>query len=114
MFLLCPAPAFADTDELQPVPAFVVTGHSYVGDSAPSVIRFINARYRSVALTWITFDGREQRYAIIAPGGEVIQPTYVAHRWLVRDAGDDTPLQGFISTRSAARDNGAWQIALIR
>lgn len=107
-------PALADSDELSAVPAPAVIGRAYVGDPAPSKIRFINVRDRAVQLTWVSFDGTEREYAVIAPGQELIQPTFVAHRWLIKDSGDGTPLEAFISTRSAARDNGASQIALIR
>ena len=114
MLLLSSAPTKAETDELSPVPAQVVLGQSYTGDSAASKIRFVNTRARPVRLIWISFDGTGRLYATIDPGVEIVQPTYVAHRWVVVDAGNGQPLQGFISTRSAARDNGAAQIALIR
>jgi len=112
--LLCAAPARSETDELQAVPAQAVEGRSYLGSNVPSQLRFINVRLRPVRLMWIGFDGRERQYGEIAPGQEVIQPTYVAHRWLVRDAEDGQPLVGFISTRSAIRDQGVPQIGLIR
>ena len=108
------APAFAETDEIAPVPAAAVIGHPYFGDRAPSQIRFINVRARPIRLMWISFDGTERPYTVIEPGKEIVQPTYVAHRWLVKDEGDGTPLHAYISTRSAARDNGTAQIALIR
>ena len=108
------APALAAGDELEPVPAQSVLGRPYFGDAAPSKIRFINVRSRPVRLMWIGFDGSRKPYALIEPGQEIVQPTYVANRWLVEDAGDGQPLEAFISTRSAARDNGAAQIALIR
>jgi hypothetical protein len=113
--LLClSTPALAASDELEPVPAQTVMGQPYAGDAAPSKIRFINVRNRPVRLMWIGFDGARKPYALIAPGQEIVQPTYVANRWLVEDAGDGQPLEAFISTRSASRDNGAAQIALIR
>lgn len=114
LLLLCAGPAFAESDELEPIPAQTLIGQHYSGDAAASKIRFINARSRSVRLIWLAFDGSARTYAVIDPGQEIVQPTYVAHRWLVEDAGDRQPLQVFISTRSAARDNGAAQIALIR
>lgn len=114
LLLLVATPAFAESDEISPVPADVLIGRAYFGENTPSQIRFINVRKRPVRLVWITFEGRERNYAEIAVGQEMIQPTFVAHRWLVRDAGDGTPLQAFISTRSAARDNGTPQIAVIR
>jgi hypothetical protein len=94
------------------VPA--VIGHPYSGDRAPSQIRFINVRTRPVSIVWIAFDGSERFYTSLEPGDEVVQPTYVAHRWLVKDKEDGTPLEAFISTRSAARDRGTAQIAVIR
>ncbi|HEY1143005.1 MAG TPA: hypothetical protein VGE68_03120 [Sphingomicrobium sp.] len=114
LLLLCASPALADGDELSPVPAPVLIGHAYFGDTAPSQIRFVNVRTRPVKIDWITFQGGEQNYAMLAPGEELIQPTFVAHRWLIKDGIDGQPLEAFISTRSAARDNGAAQIALIR
>ena len=114
LLIVAASPALADGDELTPVPARAVAGHAYLGDFAPSRIRFINVRDRSVRLVWVSFDGTERNYAVIAPGQELVQPTFVAHRWLVKDHDQGTPLGAFISTRSAARDNGASPIALIR
>ena len=108
------APAVAAGDEIDPVPARAVIGHAYFGENTPSQIRFINVRNRPVRIVWVAFDGRERDYAALAEGQEAVQPTFVAHRWLIRDSGDGTPLKAFISTRSAARDNGTPQIALIR
>lgn len=107
-------PAFAHGDELDPLPPSILVGQSYGGDAAPSFIRFINGRPRPVKIVWLAFDGSERPYATVAPGQEIVQPTFVAHRWLVKDGLGDTPLEVFISTRAAARDNGAMQIALIR
>lgn len=106
--------AFADGDELAPVRPQAVIGHAYFGDGAPSLIRFINVRSRPVRILWIGFDGSERPYAELAEGQEIIQPTFVAHRWVVKDAGDGTPVAAFISTRSAAHDDGIAQIAVIR
>lgn len=114
LLLLLPTPAHADGDEIDPVPAQAVIGHPYLGENTPSHIRFIDVRNRPVRIMWIAFDGSEQLYAVLSEGEEIIQPTFVAHRWLVKDAGDGTPLEAFISTRSAARSNGTPQIALIR
>jgi hypothetical protein len=114
MIVSAAVPALAAGDELEPVSASALLGRPYAGDTAPSRIRFINVRDRPVTITWITFEGSERGYAQLAPGQEVVQPTYVAHRWLAKDALDGTPLQAFISTRSAARDHGTAQIALIR
>ena len=114
LLLLWGAPALAEGDELAALSPAVMTGRSYSGDTAPSRIRFINMRDRAVQILWIAFDGRSIPYAEIAPGRDIVQPTYVAHRWLVVDAADRQPLAAFISTRSAARDHGATQIALLR
>jgi hypothetical protein len=111
--LLIAAPAFAATDELAPIPALTVIGQSYFGDSAASKILFINARSRPIRVLWLDFNGVEHEYAILAPGAQAVQPTYVANRWVVEDFGDGQPLAGFISTRSAA-DDSTPQIALIR
>jgi hypothetical protein len=108
------APVLAESDAISPVPAQAVIGHHYLGENTPSQIRFINVRSRPVRVCWISFEGGERPYAVLTEGQEIIQPTFVAHRWLIRDDGDGTPLQAFISTRSAARDNGTPQIALIR
>jgi hypothetical protein len=112
--ILIGSPAVAEGDEIGPVPAQAVIGHTYFGENTPSQIRFINVRNRPVRILWVAFDGNERPYVELTEGQEVIQPTFVAHRWLVRDAGDGTPLVAFISTRSAARSNGTPQIALIR
>ena len=42
MLLLFPTSALAETDELSPVPAQVMLGQPYAGDSAASKIRFIS------------------------------------------------------------------------
>ena len=99
--------------EMDSVPADAVAGHSYFSPNTPSQILFINVRNRPVHIFWIAFDGTERSYAELAEGQQVLQPTYVAHRWLIKDD-DGTPLEGFISTRAAARSNGTPQIALIR
>ncbi len=112
--LLVTSPAAAGCDEMSPVPAQALIGHAYSGENTPSQMRFINVRNRPVRINWVAFDGSDRTYARLAEGQEIVQPTFVAHRWLVRDDGDGTPLQGFISTRSAARSNGTPQIALIR
>lgn len=112
--LLSASPAVAESDELTPVPVGAVIGRAYPGDGAPSTIRFINVRPALVSLVWIGGDGKEHLYAIIDTGQEVIQPTFVTHRWLVKDNRDGTPIEAFISTRSAIRDAGTSQIALIR
>jgi hypothetical protein len=109
---LAAAPAFAASDELNPVPAVTVIGQSYFGENAASKILFINARTRPVRVSWLDFNGAEHEYAILAPGAQVMQPTYVANRWVVEDL-DGQPLEGFISTRSVLSDDTA-QIALIR
>jgi hypothetical protein len=114
LLLLSSAPALAEGDEISPVPVPAVVGHSYWGDRAPSQIRFINVRMRPVSIAWIAFDGTERPYSTLQPGQELVQPTYVAHRWLVKDLQDGTPIEAFISTRSAVRDQGTAQIALIR
>jgi hypothetical protein len=113
-FIFMGSPALAEADEIGPVPAQAVIGHSYFGENTPSQIRFINVRNRPVRILWVGFDGNERPYAELSEGQEIVQPTFVAHRWLVRDAADETPLMAFISTRSAARSNGTPQIALIR
>jgi VHL beta domain len=114
VLLLTAAPAFADSDEISPVPLPAVLGHPYLGERSASQIRFINVRTRAVSIVWIGFDGVERPYASLDPGGEIVQPTFVGHRWLIRDKEDGQPLEAFISTRSAIRDRGTAQIALIR
>jgi hypothetical protein len=89
-------------------------GRSYSGDLAASKIRFINARARPVAIAWLSFDGKQRQYAVVQSGDELVQPTFVGHRWLVKDHWDGTPLEAFVSTRSAARDDGATQVAIVR
>jgi hypothetical protein len=112
--LMISGPASADGDEISPVPAAALIGHGYSGDGAPSQIHFINVRSRPVSIMWIAFDGSERFYLALQPGDEVMQPTYVGHRWLVKDQQDGTALEAFISTRSAIRDRGTAQIAIIR
>lgn len=112
--LLLATPLMADGDELTPVPASAVLGHSYRGDGGPSQIHFINVRGTSVNLFWVGFDGQRRFYATIASGEEWFQPTYVTHRWIVTSTTDDSLVAAFISTRSAIRDQGTTQIALIR
>ena len=106
--------AVAGSDVLSPVPALTVVGQSYFGEAAASKILFVNVRNRPVRIAWLDFNGAEHPYAILAPGEQVLQPTYVANRWLVEDGGDGQPLEAFISTRSAENDGGTAQIALIR
>ena len=114
MLALSSAPALAAGDEIEPVPAQALIGHAYFGESTPSRILFINVRDRPVRILWVSFDGTERPYAELAEGEERVQPTYLAHRWVVRDAVDGTPLEGFISTRAASRGTAPSQIAVIR
>jgi len=114
VLVLISSPALAYGDEIDPVPAQALIGHPYSAENTPSQIRFINVRNRPVRILWIVFDGSERPYVELAEGQAIIQPTFVAHRWIVRDAGDGTPLEGFISTRSARHSDGTPQIALIR
>ena len=115
VLLLCSVPAkAAAADEIEPVPFQAVIGKSYTGKDAPSEILFINASMRPVQLAWIAFDGSEKPYGVIPSGGEWMQPTYVAHRWIVKDGAHGYPLEAFISTRSSTSEGGATQIALIR
>jgi len=112
--LLLTTPALARGDEIDAVPADALIGHAYFSENTPSVVLFISVRARPVRILWVAFDGSERPYAELRQGEQVLQPTFLAHRWIVRDAGDGTPLEGFIATRAAARSNGAPQIALIR
>lgn len=114
ILLLASAPAVAEDDEIDPVPAQAVIGHAYPGENIPSEIRFINVRSRPVKILWVGFDGSESQYGQLGEGQEVVQPTFLAHRWLVRDAESGMPLEAFISTRSMRHSNGSPQIALIR
>lgn len=114
MLLLLASPSFAGAQEIEPVAADALIGHAYSGVSTPSVILFISVHSRPVRVLWISFDGTERPYRVLTQGEQMFQPTFVAHRWIVRDAEDGTPLEAFISTRSAARSNGTPQIALIR
>jgi len=111
---LLASPALAESDELVPVPVDAVIGHPYPGYGVPSEIRFINVRAAPVTVVWIAGDGREHVYGVIGPGEEWDQPTFVTHRWLLKDERNGTPVAAFISTRSGARDNGTPQIAMIR
>ena len=112
--MLSATPALAESDELMPVPVRAVIGQSYPGDGVPSEIRFINVRAAPVSIVWIGFDGQQHVYDVLPPGKEWDQPTFVTHRWLVKDVRGDVPIAAFISTRSAAHDEGTAQIALIR
>ena len=106
--------ASASGDEIAPVPVDAVVGKAYFGSSVAAHLRFVNVRSQPVRLHWIHVDGSERPYAQLTPGEEIMQPTYVAHRWIAPDARDGAPLQAFISTRSTIRDLGTAQIALIR
>jgi hypothetical protein len=114
MLLALSSPVFAQHDEAEPVPAQALIGHPYFGVNVPSRILFINVRDRPVRILWVMFDGSERPYAELGEGEQRLQPTYLAHRWVIRDAGDGSPLEGFISTRAVARSDGATQVALIR
>jgi|SRR5579884_1153938 len=114
MLALLASPAFAQADEIDPVPAHALIGHGYFTESTPSQILFINVRARPVRILWVGFDGSEHLYDELAEGQQLLQPTFVGHRWLIRDSISGEPLEGFISTPAAARSTGTPQIALIR
>jgi len=107
--------AHADSgDELRPVSASVLIGKPYAGAGAASEIQFINTRRGAVRLNWIGFDGIAKFYARIPPGGEVMQPTLVSHRWLITRDDGGAPIEAFIATRADVHSDGQAQIAIIR
>ena len=112
-------------DEIRPVAAGPLIGKAYPGKGLPAEIQFINVRPRSVRLNWIDRDGVLRFYAVIPSGGELLQPTFVSHRWVITpdqiDAsgsrtpgrtggfmGDSAgPLEAFIATRSNVHGVGS-------
>ena len=113
--LLMAGTAHADSgDELRSVPPAVLIGKSYAGVGVASEILFINARRAPVRLNWIGFDGVAKFYALIPPGGEMLQPTFVSHRWLITRENGDLPIEAFIATRADIHSDGQVQLAIIR
>lgn len=113
--LLLAVPAQADSgDELRPVSASALVGRPYTGAGAASEIEFINTRRGPVRLNWIGFDGAARFYAVIPPGGEILQPTFVSHRWLIQRADGGASIEAFIASRADIHSDGQPQIAIIR
>jgi hypothetical protein len=111
--MLASSAASAGDDELRLVPAAALIGKAYSGAGEASEIQFVNARTRPVRLNWIAFDGTARLYAVLQPGEELLQPTFVSHRWLITLAGG-APVEAFISTRADIHGDGQPQIAIIR
>ena len=113
-FLLSNPVRAEDGDELRPVPAAVLVGKPYAGSGAAAEIQFINVRHRAVRLNWIAFDGTPRLYATIPSGGELVQPTFVGHRWFVTPLGGAAPLEAFIATRADIHSDGQAHLATTR
>jgi hypothetical protein len=52
-------------------------------------VRFENRSGRTLDLYWLDFEGHRKHYGTIAAGGEIAQPTYVGHVWLLADQNGD-------------------------
>ena len=61
-------------------------------------LTFVNYTSRPVALYWVGYDCKQQKYATLKPGDSVDQPTYVGHHWLVRDDAADLNLMDFAAS----------------
>ena len=55
---------------------------------------FVNATERKLALSWVSYDGRERPEATLVPGGRLTVPTHSGHLWRARE-GDAIVWQGY-------------------
>ncbi|HVK25997.1 MAG TPA: hypothetical protein VM677_31960 [Actinokineospora sp.] len=72
-------------------PSAVVADPESLPDRSPPsdqavALTFINETEGPVDILWLDFEGDLTRYTSLAPDGEYLQPTYVGHIWIVRDA----------------------------
>ena len=63
-------------------------------------VRFENRSGRTLDLFWLDFEGHRKHYGTIAAGGEIAQPTYVGHVWLLADGGGEG-VALFVAERAA-------------
>lgn len=61
----------------------------YLGGIAPneslhdSVVTFVNNAESAVDILWVNYDGVEEYYNTLQPGGSYSQPTYYGHPWVI-------------------------------
>jgi tetratricopeptide (TPR) repeat protein len=53
--------------------------------ATPITAKFYNSTNRSLAIYWVDYECREQRYGTINPNSGLDIETFVTHQWLVRD-----------------------------
>lgn len=56
--------------------------------AAETEIIFINQTANDVKTYWSDYGGKRVFYQTVPAGGQVIQPTYLTHPWIVKDAND--------------------------
>ena len=76
-------------------PVFVQTLRS-LNAATPTSVQFVNAAASPVRVLWIDYSGMEVFYNFLAPGQSYVQPTYVTHPWLIRNADTGAPVVGFL------------------
>lgn len=67
----------------------------YLGGIVPnesrhdSVVTFVNNALTEVDILWVNYDGVEEYYNTLQPGGSYSQPTYYGHPWVIYRAGSN-------------------------
>jgi hypothetical protein len=82
-------------------PSTMVGLHSINSDVATSIF-FDNTLSFGVNVYWLDYSGNEVFYAFLDGGQGYTQGTYVTHPWLIRDAGTNDALVGFLPTADAS------------
>ncbi len=78
-------PPVAGPDELRPLSPTHERRLRSHGGGPETFIDFVNTRRERVAVYWLNYEGRRQRYALLEPGQSYRQQTYVGHPWVVTD-----------------------------
>ncbi|MFL5321330.1 MAG: hypothetical protein ACJ790_16845 [Myxococcaceae bacterium] len=72
--------------------------------TAPVDLLFVNnCLGTTVSLNWVDFDCKEQTYALLNPGAQRKQPTFVSHTWRIRDASTGELYREFVPRTPNAR-----------
>jgi len=71
------------------------------GADAKLVIQ--NSSTRAIKVYWVNDSGAEILYQSLAPRQSYEQPTYVNHRWCIRDADSGSEIAGFLPTQAISR-----------
>jgi hypothetical protein len=87
-------------DEARAQPACNIAGwHSADGNQAARLV-FVNQRQEPVQIFWINYQGGQQLYTTLAPGGNWSVDSFVTHPWIVKTMRGDC-VEAFVAEGNA-------------